>query len=147
MHLAYGRTCSQRQRSEADALRYALDLGIQLIDTAEMYGEGGAGVIGEAIQGRRADAVIVSKVYPLCFPRGSRCLRRHSLRRPGTDVIDLYHCCTGAAFAGRNVQNARLRDAGKIRDFGVSGFDYDDLQEVAELGIGTFGCQRCSTLV
>ena len=59
-----GERASQR-RAEADALRYALDLGIRLIDTAEMYGEGGAEeIIGEALQGRRADAIIVSKVYP-----------------------------------------------------------------------------------
>ncbi|MCB1713983.1 MAG: aldo/keto reductase [Candidatus Competibacteraceae bacterium] len=140
-----GERASQR-RAEADALRYALDLGIRLIDTAEMYGEGGAEeIIGEALQGRRADAIIVSKVYPHNASRqGVIDACERSLRRLGTDVIDLYllHWRGSIPLAETFDGFARLRDAGKIRDFGVSNFDYDDLQEVAELGIETLGANQ-----
>jgi len=122
------------RKAEVEALRYGMDLGISLIDTAEMYGEGGAEeVVGEAISGRRDQAFIVSKVYPHNATRTGvveACER--SLRRLKTDHIDLYLLhWTGSVplqetFAGFNA----LRDSGKIRDFGVSNFDLADLEKI-----------------
>lgn len=140
-----GERASQR-RAEVEALRYALDLGIQLLDTAEMYGEGGAEeIVGEAIQGQRDAAVIVSKVYPHNASRqGVIDACERSLRRLHTDVIDLYllHWRGSIALAETFEGFAKLRADGKICDFGVSNFDIDDLQEVAELGITTLGTNQ-----
>jgi diketogulonate reductase-like aldo/keto reductase len=122
------------RNAEVEALRFGLDLGIGLIDTAEMYGEGGAEeVIGEVLVGRRDEAYIVSKVYPHNATRKGiveACER--SLSRMKTDHIDLYLLhWTGSVplsetFAGFNA----LRDSGKIRDFGVSNFDLGDLEKI-----------------
>jgi aryl-alcohol dehydrogenase-like predicted oxidoreductase len=62
-HLVYGRKCGQRQQ-EVAALRAGIDHGLTVIDTAEMYADGGAEVVGEAIRGLRDRVVLVSKVYP-----------------------------------------------------------------------------------
>jgi diketogulonate reductase-like aldo/keto reductase len=80
------------RRDEVAALRLGLELGMTLIDTAEMYGEGGAEeVVGEAIAGRRDDVFIVSKVYPHnADRRGVQAACERSLRRLGTERIDLY---------------------------------------------------------
>src|SRR5438876_8957643 len=81
-----------KRQSEIDALRLGLDLGMTLIDTAEMYGDGAAEeLIGEAIAGRRADVFLVSKVYPHNATRkGVVAACERSLRRLGTDYLDLY---------------------------------------------------------
>ncbi|MFX8836735.1 aldo/keto reductase, partial [Acinetobacter baumannii] len=78
--------------AEVTALRLGLDLGMTLIDTAEMYAEGGAErVVGEAIAGRRDGVFLVSKVYPHnASRRGTVAACERSLKRLGTDRIDLY---------------------------------------------------------
>src|SRR5512140_2589843 len=80
------------RRQEADALRLGLDLGMTLIDTAEMYADGGAEqMVGEAIEGRREEVFLVSKVWPHNASRqGAVAACERSLRRLGTDRIDLY---------------------------------------------------------
>lgn len=86
-----GENPSQR-RSEIAALRLGLDLGMNLIDTAEMYGERGAEeVVGEAIEGRREEIVVVSKVYPHnATRRGAVEACERSLRRLKTEYVDVY---------------------------------------------------------
>lgn len=124
----------ERERGrEADALRYGLDLGFSLIDTAEMYGDGGAEeVVAEAIRGRRDQVVIVSKVYPYNASRRAAieaCAR--SLTRLNTDYIDVYllHWPGSVPLEETFAVFQDLREAGKIRDFGVSNFDLDLMQE------------------
>lgn len=125
---------------EVAALRLGLELGMTLVDTAEMYGEGGAEeVVGEAIAGRRDEVFLVSKVYPHNADRaGVRAACERSLRRLGTDRLDLYLLhWRGSVPLGETLDAfARLRDEGKILDFGVSNFDLDDMQEVAALAQG-----------
>jgi len=117
---------------EADALRLGLDLGMTLIDTAEMYGDGAAEeVVADAIQGQRSRVFLVSKVYPHNASRaGVPAACERSLRRLRTDCLDLYllhwrgqHPVeeTVAAFEA-------LRQAGKIRRWGVSNFDTRDME-------------------
>ncbi|QJE02260.1 aldo/keto reductase [Massilia forsythiae] len=126
--------------AEADALRLGLDLGMTLIDTAEMYGEGGAEeVVGQAIAGRRDEVFLVSKVYPHNAGRaGVAAACERSLRRLKTECIDLYLLhWRGAVPLGETLDAfSRLREQGKIRDFGVSNFDLDDMQEAADLRHG-----------
>jgi diketogulonate reductase-like aldo/keto reductase len=125
---------------EVAALRLGLELGMTLVDTAEMYGEGGAEeVVGEAIAGRRDEVFLVSKVYPHNADRaGVRAACERSLRRLGTDRLDLYllHWRGGVPLEETLEAFARLREQGKILDFGVSNFDQDDLLEAAALPEG-----------
>jgi diketogulonate reductase-like aldo/keto reductase len=124
------------RKDEIAIIRHALDLGVRLIDTAEMYGEGGAEeAIGEAIAGRRDDLFIVSKVYPHNASRkgvASACER--SLKRLGTDRIDLYllHWPGSVPISETLESFMALKEAGKIRHYGVSNFDKDNLQELWE---------------
>jgi len=125
---------SRSTRAEEIAtLREGLDLGLTLIDTAEMYGEGASEeLVGEAIAGRRDDAFIVSKVYPHNASRkgvGAACER--SLKRLGTDRIDLYllHWRGNVPFAETIAGFEALQAAGKIRHFGVSNLDIGDMRE------------------
>ena len=125
--------------NEVAALRLGIELGMTLIDTAEMYGEGGAEeVVGEAIQGRREQVYLVSKVYPHNASRNgiSQACER-SLRRLGTDCIDLYLLHWLGQYPLTETVEAfeRLRQAGKIRRWGVSNFDVEDLQELDEHGV------------
>lgn len=128
----YGEDRNKRA-DEIATLRLALDLGVTLIDTAEMYGEGRSEeVIGEAISGRREQAFLVSKVYPHNATRkGAITACERSLRRLGTDVLDLYllHWRGSVPFAETLDAFVRLRESGKIRFFGVSNLDRDDMQE------------------
>ena len=124
-----------RTRAEEIAtLRLALDLGARLIDTAEMYGEGRAeSLIAEAIRGRRDEAFIVSKVYPHNASRkGAVAACDRSLKRLATDRIDLYllHWRGTIPLAETMEAFMALRDAGKIRHFGVSNLDVEDMQEL-----------------
>jgi diketogulonate reductase-like aldo/keto reductase len=123
--------------AEVAALRLGLDLGMTLIDTAEMYGEGGAEEVGgEAIAGRRDDVYLVSKVYPHNASRaGVRAACERSLRRLGTDCVDLYllHWRGNVPLTETLEAFERLRDEGKIRAYGVSNFDVDDMREAAAL--------------
>ena len=128
-----------RPATEADALRLGLDLGMTLIDTAEMYGDGGAErVVGQAIAGRREDVFLVSKVYP---QNASRRLMEQScdasLSRMGTDRIDLYllHWRGGTPLAETIEAFERLRQAGKILRWGVSNFDVEDMEELGDADV------------
>ena len=122
---------------EAAALRLGLDLGLTLIDTAEMYAAGGAEeVVAEAVAGRREEAFIVSKVLPQNAGRRAlpeACAR--SLRRLRTDRIDLYllHWRGSVPLAETVAAMEALRAAGKIRAWGVSNLDADEMAELAAL--------------
>ena len=122
-----------RQKDEVAIIRLALDLGVTLIDTAEMYGEGGAEeVMGEAIKGRRDGLFIVSKVYPHnASHKGVTAACERSLKRLGTDRIDLYllHWPGSVPIAETLEAFMSLKEGGKIRHYGVSNFDAGDLQE------------------
>ena len=122
---------------EVAALRLGLDLGTTLIDTAEMYGEGGAEeVVGEAIAGRRDEVFLVSKVYPHnADRRGVQAACERSLRRMQVERIDLYllHWRGNVPMEETLEAFVRLRQQGKIGDFGVSNFDLDDMLEAAAL--------------
>jgi len=126
-----------KRQSEIDALRLGLDLGMTLIDTAEMYGDGAAEeLIGEAIAGRRAEVFLVSKVYPHnATRRGAVEACERSLRRLVTDYLDLYllHWRGAVPLAETLEAFQLLKQAGKIRDYGVSNFDTDDMEEAFSL--------------
>ena len=138
---------SRRTRAEEIAtLREGLDLGLTLIDTAEMYGEGGAEeIVGEAIKGRAERPFIVSKVYPHNATRsGTVAACERSLKRMGIERIDLYllHWRGGAALEGTFEAFHKLKAAGKIGDFGVSNFDRDDMEDAAAVDKGETGCNQ-----
>ncbi|MBS7661485.1 aldo/keto reductase [Pseudomonas lalucatii] len=130
------------RRREVAALQLGIELGLRLIDTAEMYGEGGAErVVGAAIGGRREQVFLVSKVYPHNASRaGVAAACERSLRRLNSETIDLYllHWRGQYPLAETVEGFERLREQGKIGRWGVSNFDLDDLQELAELGLA--GC-------
>jgi diketogulonate reductase-like aldo/keto reductase len=119
---------------EIATLRLGLDLGITLIDTAEMYGEGNAEeLIGEAVAGRRDEVFLVSKVYPHNATRkGAIAACERSLKRLRTDRIDLYllHWRGSVPFAETMEAFMALQKAGKIRHYGVSNLDLEDIQEL-----------------
>jgi diketogulonate reductase-like aldo/keto reductase len=122
------------RKAEVAALRHGLDLGLSLVDTAEMYGDGGAEeVVGEAIAGRRDEAFIVSKVYPHNASRkGIAAACERSLRRLQTDRLDLYllHWRGNVPFEETIAGFEALRAAGKIRHWGVSNLDIGDMEEL-----------------
>jgi diketogulonate reductase-like aldo/keto reductase len=124
-----------RHTEEVTALRQGIELGMTLIDTAEMYAEGGAElVVGEAIAGQRDKVFLVSKVYPHNASRkGIPQACERSLKRLDTDHIDLYLLHWRGQYPLEETVEAfeRLREAGKIGRWGVSNFDVDDLQELA----------------
>ena len=130
----------RRRTEEVEALRFGLDLGMTLIDTAEMYGEGGAEeVVAQAIKGRRDRVFLVSKVYPHNATRkGTIAACDRSLKRLNTDQIDLYllHWRGSTPLAETFEAFESLRQAGKIRDFGVSNFDRSDMEEASHLDQG-----------
>ncbi len=127
--------------AEASAMRAALDLGIRLIDTAEMYGDGGAEeVVASAIAGRRDGLFIVSKVYPHNASRsGVVAACERSLKRLRIDCIDLYllHWRGRYALAETVAGFEQLKGQGKIRHWGVSNFDVEDMEELREVPDGT----------
>lgn len=135
-----GEDARQRQ-TEIAALRHGLDLGMTLIDTAEMYGEGGAEeVIAEAIAARRSQVFLVSKVYPHNASRqGTIAACERSLQRLQTDYLDLYllHWRGAVPLAETLAAFQDLKQAGKIRDYGVSNFDVDDMEEAQTIAGGT----------
>ena len=124
---------ARARRDEIAAVRLALELGYRVIDTAEMYGEGGAEeLVGEAVAGRRDEVFIVSKAYPQNASRTrlpQACER--SLRRLGTDWIDLYllHWRGSVPLAETVEAMQALQAAGKIRRWGVSNLALDDMAE------------------
>jgi diketogulonate reductase-like aldo/keto reductase len=123
---------------EADALRLGIDLGMTLIDTAEMYASGGAEeVVARAAAGQRDKLFIVSKVLPGNASRsGVPAAAEASLKRLRTDRIDLYllHWRGGHPLADTVAAFEKLRAAGKIRHWGVSNFDTADMQELPPAG-------------
>jgi diketogulonate reductase-like aldo/keto reductase len=125
---------------EMAALRLGLDLGMTLIDTAEMYGEGAAEeLVGDAIADRRAEVFLVSKVLPHnATLNGTIAACDRSLRRLKTDYLDLYLLhWRGSVPLGQTLDAfQRLKQSGKIRDYGVSNFDVDDLEEAFQLSGG-----------
>jgi diketogulonate reductase-like aldo/keto reductase len=127
--------------TESKAIAAALDLGITLIDTAEMYGEGGAEeVIAEATVGRRDGLFIVSKVYPHNASRaGAVAACERSLKRLKTDRIDLYllHWQGSHPLADTVAAFEKLKADGKIRHWGVSNFDVEDMEDLRAVAKGT----------
>jgi diketogulonate reductase-like aldo/keto reductase len=129
-----------RRREEIDVLRLAFDLGLTLLDTAEMYGEGGAeSVVGDAVAGRRDEIFIVSKIYPhnasaKLVPEACE----KSLKRLRTDRIDLYllHWRGSHPLAETVAAFERLREQGKILSWGVSNFDVADMDELFSVVAG-----------
>ncbi len=126
-----------RRKDEVAALIHGIELGMTLIDTAEMYAEGGAEeVVGEAIKGRRPKVFIVSKVYPHNASRsGVAAACERSLKRLRTDRLDLYllHWRGGVPLAETVAGFEDLVKAGKIRSFGISNFDIADMRELHRL--------------
>src|SRR6266542_1440864 len=123
---------------EVAALRFGIELGMTLIDTAEMYGEGGAeNVVADAIEGRRDRVFIVTKVYPdnasqTELPKA--CER--SLKRLRIETIDLYllHWREKTPPLEETVETfEKLRSTGKIKRWGVSNFDLDDMKELRDI--------------
>lgn len=123
--------------SEVDSLRTGIDLGMTLIDTAEMYADGGAElVVGEAIRGRRDGLFLVSKVLPYNAGRtGTIAACEASLKRLGTDHIELYLLHWRGRYPLAETVEAfeTLKAQGKIRAWGVSNFDEDDMRELLDV--------------
>ena len=130
----------QDRAREVMALQAGLGLGVTLIDTAEMYGDGGAEeVVAEAVAGRRDSVFIVSKVYPHNASRkGAVAACERSLKRLQTDRIDLYllHWRGSVPLAETVETFERLKAAGKIRHWGVSNLDISDMAELGRLKAG-----------
>jgi diketogulonate reductase-like aldo/keto reductase len=132
------------RKKELTALSLGLDLGMRLIDTAEMYADGGAEeIVAEAIAGRRDEAFVVSKVYPHnASRRGAIAACKRSLKRLGTDGLDLYllHWRGDIPLAETVEAFETLRRDGLIREWGVSNFDRADMEELFALPNGA----RCA---
>ena len=131
---------ARRRKDEVAALKLGIELGVTLIDTAEMYGEGGAEeIVAEAVAGRRDELFIVSKVLPSNASRSrtiAACER--SLKRLRTDRIDLYllHWRDSTPLEETVDAFAALAEQGKIRHWGVSNFDVDDMVDLLALSRG-----------
>jgi len=127
--------------AEIAALTLGLDLGLALIDTAEMYGDGRSEeLIAQVIAGRRGDVYLVSKVYPRnATRRGTVAACKRSLQRLQTDYLDLYllHWRESHPLAETLEAFTSLKKSGLIRDYGVSNFDRDDLDEAFALPGGS----------
>lgn len=126
---------------EVGSLRAGLDAGLTLIDTAEMYAEGGAEeVVAEAIAGRRHEVFLVSKVYPqnASASRLPAALAR-SLKRLRTDTLDCYllHWRGSVPLSDTAETMERMRQAGHIRSWGVSNLDLDDMEELGRADCAT----------
>lgn len=142
---------ADRRTAEVAAVREAIALGYRLIDTAEMYGEGGAEtVVGQAIAEalragdvRREELFVVSKVYPHnASRRGTREACERSLKRLGLDAIDLYllHWRGEHPLAHTVEAMQALVAEGRIGHWGVSNFDTDDMQELVQVTGDGPGC-------
>ncbi len=135
------------RRSAIAAIRQALELGMTHIDTAELYGSGKVeAIVGEAIAGRRDQVFLVSKVLPsnASFDRTLRACEG-SLQRLGTDYLDVYllHWRGDVPLAETFRAFERLRETGKIRAWGVSNFDDQDLDEALRIaGPGRIACNQ-----
>jgi diketogulonate reductase-like aldo/keto reductase len=127
-----------KRADEVRALQLGIELGMTLIDTAEMYASGIAEEItGEAIRGRRDDVFLVSKVLPSnASLSGTTAACERSLKRLGVETIDLYllHWPSNYPVSGTIGAFKALQQAGKIRHWGVSNFDVDEMEEVLRVG-------------
>jgi diketogulonate reductase-like aldo/keto reductase len=136
---------ASRRTQEVEALRLGVELGLTLIDTAEMYGEGAAEeLVAEALSEERERIFLISKVYPHNASRQGvikACDR--SLRRLKTDRLDLYllHWRGSVPLEETVVGFEDLRRSGKIRHWGVSNFDVDDMEELLDVPAG----ENCAT--
>ncbi len=131
----------RRRQGEVAALRAGLDEGLTMIDTAEMYAEGGAEeVVGEAMAGRRDEVFLISKVYPHNASRTKlpQALAR-SLKRLKTDVLDCYllHWRGSVPLSDTVEAMLRMQEAGHIRSWGVSNLDLDDMEELGRADCAT----------
>jgi diketogulonate reductase-like aldo/keto reductase len=139
----------RRRADEVAALKLGIDLGMTLIDTAEMYASGGAEeVTRDAVAGRRDQVFLVSKVLPSNASRtGVMRACEASLRRLGTDRIDLYllHWRGGTPLAETVAAFEALKRDGKIRYWGVSNFDTDDMEEL--LGVDGGGAVQANQVL
>ena len=121
-----------RRREEIRALQVGIDLGLTVVDTAEMYGGGRAEeLVGEAIDGRRDAVFLVSKVLPShADRRGTKAACEASLRRLGVDMIDLYllHWSGSYPFAETLAGMRDLQAEGKIRHWGLSNMDVSEME-------------------
>lgn len=135
----------RRHADEVMALRRGIELGMTLIDTAEMYGDGGAElVVAEAIRGRRSEVQLVSKVLPGNASRsGTIAACERSLKRLGTDHIELYllHWRGRHPLAETVEAFETLQRSGAIGGWGVSNFDVDDMDEL----LAASGGKACTT--
>lgn len=123
---------------EVRSLQIGLDAGLKIIDTAEMYGHGRSeNVVGEALRGRRNQAFLISKVLPqhASYNDMLKACER-SLKHLGTDYLDLYllHWRSTIPFNETLYAFETLRERGLIRDWGVSNFDTNDMNELADFG-------------
>jgi diketogulonate reductase-like aldo/keto reductase len=125
------------RKEEIAALQLGIDLGLRLIDTAEMYGEGKSEeLVGQAITGRRDAVFLVSKVYPHNASRkGAVAACERSLKRLATDHLDLYllHWRGSIPLAETLEAFQALQQAGKIHHYGVSNLDLEDMQALSKL--------------
>lgn len=122
----------RRHAAEVAALQRGIELGMTLLDTAEMYGDAEL-VVADAIKGRRDDLQVVSKVLPSNASRaGTIAACERSLKRLGTDYLDLYllHWRGRYPLAETVAAFEELKRAGAIREWGVSNFDVDDMEEL-----------------
>ncbi len=130
----------KRRAHEVAALKLGLDLGMTLIDTAEMYGDGGAEeVVGEAVAGRRDEVFLVSKVLPHHATRRGTITACHStLKRLGVEQLDLYllHWREDVPLDETLEAFDTLNRSGEIRYWGVSNFDTSDMKELIALPPG-----------
>ncbi len=134
------------RRAALDALKAGLDLGMTHVDTAELY-TGSEQVVGEAIQGRRDEVFLVSKVLPRHASfEGTMKACEQSLQRLGTDRLDVYllHWNDGSHPIGETMRAmGELIDSGKVRWAGVSNFDVDELEEAkGALGAHRLACNQ-----
>ena len=131
----------RQRKDEIASLQLGVDLGMTLIDTAEMYGDGAAEeLVGEAIAGRREGVFLVSKVLPNnATRRGTIAACERSLERLGTDWLDLYllHWRGSTPLSETLAAFEELVHAGKIRHWGVSNFDARDMEELVRLRGGS----------
>jgi diketogulonate reductase-like aldo/keto reductase len=129
---------AERRKQELAALQLGIDLGLTLIDTAEMYGNGASEeLVADAIAGRRDQVFVVTKILPGNATSKQKIIAacERSLRRLRVEHIDLYllHWRQGEKLSGVVETFNELVGAGKIRHWGVSNFDVDDLQELRAL--------------
>jgi diketogulonate reductase-like aldo/keto reductase len=135
------------RREAIAALQHGLDLGLRHVDTAEMYGSGAVEeMVGEAIEGRRDEVFLVSKVLPEnATRRGTVLACERSLKRLRTGYLDCYllHWQSQHPLSGTIEAFEELRQAGKVRSYGVSNFDEERLQETVSLaGPGRIACDQ-----